>query len=53
MYDQCDDGNLDVGDGCNAECLIEAGFECLNGTPERVTDCDEICGDNINNGWHT
>eukprot|EP00347_Sterkiella_histriomuscorum_P006839 403351236 len=26
---QCDDGNVASGDGCNGDCKIEYGFECL------------------------
>ena len=31
-YEDCDDGNLENGDGCSSECQIEFGFECcING----------------------
>ena len=26
----CDDANTDVGDGCDASCLVEEGFQCAN-----------------------
>ncbi|MBX7195792.1 MAG: DUF4215 domain-containing protein [Sandaracinaceae bacterium] len=54
----CDDGNLDVGDGCNATCVVE---RCGDGAPGPDEECDdgnmvegdgcapdcvrEICGD--------
>lgn len=57
--EQCDDGNRNAGDGCSAECKIEAGyycvmpgeacsmFKCGNG----VMDMGEACDDgNRNDG---
>ncbi|CAD8045525.1 unnamed protein product [Paramecium sonneborni] len=29
--EQCDDGNLINGDGCNDRCLLEKNFDCVNG----------------------
>ena len=29
--EQCDDGNTEPGDGCGADCQIEAGFHCADG----------------------
>jgi cysteine-rich repeat protein len=29
----CDDGNFGVGDGCNANCEVEHGFECVVPNP--------------------
>lgn len=26
--EQCDDGNVEPGDGCNAQCQVESGWEC-------------------------
>ncbi|MGB5548016.1 MAG: DUF4215 domain-containing protein [Polyangiales bacterium] len=37
----CDDGNGLGGDGCDASCAIEAGFNC-GGDP---TSCWPVCGD--------
>ncbi len=41
--EQCDDGNLAVGDGCNASCQIEPTPTCGNGTVDRATgeQCDD------------
>jgi cysteine-rich repeat protein len=40
--EECDDGNTEGGDGCDAVCLIEAGFECVG------TNCNvSVCGDGI------
>lgn len=37
----CDDANLQAGDGCDASCQIEYGFQCA-GTPST---CATTCGD--------
>ncbi|PKN45760.1 MAG: hypothetical protein CVU59_08110 [Deltaproteobacteria bacterium HGW-Deltaproteobacteria-17] len=37
----CDDGNRTPGDGCDAACRVEAGWDCV-GTPSF---CDGLCGD--------
>jgi cysteine-rich repeat protein len=48
---ECDDGNLDNGDGCNSECKVEQGFNCV--TLGNLTDyCFEICGDGLNLGHY-
>lgn len=40
--EQCDDGNLDDGDGCSAECMLESGFVCeFPGFPCRTTECGD------------
>ncbi|MBR4984699.1 MAG: DUF4215 domain-containing protein [Proteobacteria bacterium] len=40
-HGKCDDGNLDLGDGCSNECQVEKGFYCdANGT-----NCHTECGD--------
>lgn len=39
----CDDGNTTDGDGCAADCAIEAGFDC-DGSPSV---CVEVCGDGL------
>lgn len=39
----CDDGNVDDGDGCSAECALEDGFAC-EGEP---TVCETVCRDSI------
>lgn len=39
----CDDGNVQAGDGCDAECALEAGYEC----PVAGRPCVALprCGD--------
>ncbi len=37
----CDDGNLEIGDGCSDSCNLETGFSC-SGTPSL---CTATCGD--------
>lgn len=41
--ERCDDGNTVDGDGCNAVCKIEPGWECAN-TPNVNPDCSESDG---------
>ncbi|CDW87712.1 lipoprotein [Stylonychia lemnae] len=41
----CDDGNVNAGDGCNANCLIENGFSCSGGSTTHYDTCYENCGD--------
>jgi cysteine-rich repeat protein len=33
MPEECDDGNLNDGDGCSSKCTIETGFKCA---PEKI-----------------
>lgn len=49
-YEACDDGNLATGDGCDASCQPEAGWDCgaAGGTCVRV-----VCGDGMINGTET
>ena len=37
----CDDGNLEINDGCSDICQVETGFNC------DVEGCNPICGDSI------
>lgn len=46
----CDDGNLEDGDGCSANCITEVGFQCTGGGKETTDVCTEPCGDGINAG---
>ncbi len=39
--EECDDGDADPGDGCDANCEVEDGFDC---TGEPST-CVTVCGD--------
>jgi len=55
----CDDGNRDIGDGCDGNCILETNYEnkgrlydCNNvfrndTCPGLVTICTTICGDSI------
>jgi cysteine-rich repeat protein len=38
LDEECDDGNLQDGDGCSSECLLE---ECGNGTLDVGEECDD------------
>lgn len=48
----CDDGNLNNGDGCSSQCLIENGYFCYGGSPSNKETCSylptEIVGAKIN-----
>ena len=41
--EECDDGAHATGDGCGADCRVEAGWTC-DGTPSF---CTTVCGDGI------
>lgn len=41
--ENCEDGNVDDGDGCSSSCQVEGGWTC-NGAPSV---CGEICGDGL------
>jgi cysteine-rich repeat protein len=40
-FETCDDGGRGNGDGCDANCQIEPGFECLDGPTGSA--CNLIC----------
>lgn len=42
----CDDGNTDDGDGCSADCTVEAVSNCGNG----LLEADELCDGEIFRG---
>ena len=44
LEESCDDGNVDSGDGCSAECTIECGYICFGQGSES---CRTQCGDGI------
>ena len=46
----CDDGNTANGDGCNATCDVEPGFNCLTA---QISVCSSICGDGMVVGSET
>jgi cysteine-rich repeat protein len=39
--EQCDDNNLDDGDGCSSTCTVESGYTCDVSEPSICTDDDE------------
>jgi len=41
--EECDDSNINSGDGCSSTCYIEIGYECL----EFNQPCATICGDGM------
>ena len=43
--EQCDDGNLNNGDGCTNSCTIQSGYTC-SGTPSICTP-SAVCGNGI------
>lgn len=47
--EQCDDGNVASGDGCNSACQNESGWRCLQATvgSTQPSICTSICGDSI------
>ena len=48
--DQCDDNNTMSGDGCSANCTIEAGYQCSGGSLTAIDACVSICGDGLRVG---
>jgi len=46
-YETCDDGNTGGGDGCDATCQTETGWDC-SANPEGA--CAPICGDGLLRG---
>jgi len=41
--EQCDDGNVRSGDGCDKDCKIEKGWSCAAGSWNHASGCDK-CG---------
>lgn len=42
--EECDDGDLEPGDGCDARCRIESGYACRDGGT-GPSECMQTCGD--------
>jgi len=42
--EDCDDGNVTAGDGCDTSCAVETGFTCDTADPSV---CTAICGDGL------
>lgn len=47
LYEECDDGAFEDGDGCSSDCDAEAGWTC-----DRY-GCSAICGDRLVRGDET
>jgi len=43
IYEQCDDGNMILNDGCDRVCMIEPGWICTSSSPSVCTQitCDD------------
>ena len=37
--EECDDSNLNDGDGCSSSCTVEANFVCNGTTPSGASEC--------------
>lgn len=44
--EECDDANIDNGDGCNSSCIIESGWGC-SATADTPSVCSNTCGDGV------
>ncbi|MEZ4270368.1 MAG: DUF4215 domain-containing protein [Myxococcota bacterium] len=42
--EQCDDGNLNAGDGCSNTCQVEPGWRCENEPSTCTMETSSICG---------
>ncbi|QQR90881.1 MAG: DUF4215 domain-containing protein [Myxococcales bacterium] len=49
--EQCDDGNQTPGDGCDASCAVEAGYECTAANPSVCSIATHAVVDAIELGW--
>jgi cysteine-rich repeat protein len=49
-FEGCDDGNVINGDGCNSDCTIQTGYDCIGGTPVAPDTWAVVWGDGINIG---
>lgn len=38
--EQCDDGNTEIGDGCNHLCEVEPGFICESINDDTKSTCE-------------
>ncbi|PKN26414.1 MAG: hypothetical protein CVU65_05630, partial [Deltaproteobacteria bacterium HGW-Deltaproteobacteria-22] len=44
LAEECDDQNLDEGDGCGPLCTVEVGWACADSNPSI---CGPVCGDGL------
>jgi len=56
-YEQCDDRNLRINDGCSDACTVEVGWHCQGGSNAPIQEadakmdvCQPICGDKLRVG---
>lgn len=42
--EECDDGNMDKGDGCTTKCKILAGWDCWEYDGDWDSTCERLCG---------
>lgn len=45
--EECDDGNVDAGDGCDPRCDIEDGYTCREPFAGGTSMCSNSCGDGL------
>ena len=50
--EECDDGNLQSGDGCSDSCIVECGWRCVRAPPSGGvgslrSKCSRHCGDGV------
>lgn len=41
--EECDDGNLEDGDGCSSVCTIETGWTCTQAASDAASSCEDGC----------
>lgn len=39
ISDECDDGNMNSGDGCSSNCHIEKDYQCTGGSSTNASKC--------------
>uniref|UniRef100_A0A6U4TQQ1 Tyrosine-protein kinase ephrin type A/B receptor-like domain-containing protein n=1 Tax=Hemiselmis andersenii TaxID=464988 RepID=A0A6U4TQQ1_HEMAN len=53
IVEECDEGNSEAGDGCSAECAVEAGYQCALNPETGVSACMKVtCGDGVRGASH-
>ena len=52
--EECDDGNVLSSDGCNSDCKVEIGFQCIGGSYNNsavdICSAFSLCGDGVISG---
>ncbi|CDW83584.1 UNKNOWN [Stylonychia lemnae] len=44
---QCDDGNLNDGDGCSSQCRVESNYKCIGGSTTSKDICQDTLGPTV------